>query len=143
MVGALVRAAFFLGSAAIGLLVAKILISEMSISWTSFILVVIVFAVLQSLIAPLVAKLATKSAPALLGVAGLASTLLSLLITSFLFGGLTIDAGIGTWILAAVVVWVATLLATLVLPVAVSKVNKWTSETRSGGRASGEPGTEV
>lgn len=115
MIRILLRLAVFLASAALGLLVAMLLVDEMTISWTSFVWVVIIFAVLQSVLAPFIAKVATNQAPALTGAAGLASTLIALVVTSLL-SGLEIDGGPGTWLLVAVVVWLATMVATLFLP---------------------------
>lgn len=120
MIRFLIRAAIFLGSAAIGLLVAKAVVDEMTISWSSFVYVVVIFAVLQSVLAPFIARTASRNAPALLGAAGLISTIIALLITSWV-SGLTITGGVGPWVVAGVVVWIATMLATLLLPLVVAK----------------------
>lgn len=117
MIRLLIRTIVFLGSAAVGLLVAKALVEGFTISWGSFTVVVLVFAIVQSVLAPFIAKVATSNAPALLGASGLVSTFLALLAAWALFDGLTISGGASTWVYATVVVWIATMVATLVLPV--------------------------
>ncbi|MCE0487804.1 phage holin family protein [Ornithinimicrobium sediminis] len=116
MVRLLLSAALFLASAAIGLGAALLLVDEMSVDLTSFIFVVVIFAVLQSVLAPFMARVAARNAPALLGGVGLITTVVSLLITTQVSDGLTIDGGIGPWLLASLVVWLVTMLATLLLP---------------------------
>lgn len=120
MIRFLIRAVVFLGSAAIGLLVAKSIVDEMTIDWADVIWVVVIFAVLQSVLAPFIAKTASRNAPALLGAAGLISTVIALLITSVVTG-LTIRGGPGPWIYASVIVWIVTMLATLLLPILLVK----------------------
>lgn len=115
MIRFLVRAGIFLGSAAVGLLVASLLVDQMSISATSFLIVVVIFAALQSVLAPFLAKTTARSAPALLGAAGLLSTFLALLITTVVSDGLSIS-GASSWLIASLIVWLVTMLATLLLP---------------------------
>ncbi len=116
----LLRAVVFLGSSAIGLLIAAWLIDGVSVRVTGFIVTVVVFSVAQALLAPFVAKMATRYASALLGGIGLVSTLLALVLASVLTHGLTIR-GIGSWIAATVVVWLASALATMLLPMLLIK----------------------
>ncbi|NLI18047.1 MAG: hypothetical protein GX427_04445 [Actinomycetales bacterium] len=129
MIRTLLRLAVFLGSAAIGLLVAMLLVDEMTVSWTSFLWVVIIFAVLQSVLAPFIAKVATNKAPALTGAAGLASTLIALMVTAWI-SGLSISGGPGTWLIVAVIVWLATMIATLLLPALI--IDRKIKKARSG-----------
>lgn len=137
MRNALLRAVVFLGSAAAGLLVAALLVTEMSIDWRAFLLVVVVFAVLQSVIAPLIARLTAEKASALVGAVGLISTVVALLITSALLDGLAIRGGAGPWIYASVIVWIVTMLAALLLPMVT--VNR----TRTSGRHPAGPATSA
>ncbi len=115
MIRFLVRAGIFLGSAAVGLLVASLLVDQMSISATSFLIVVVIFAALQSVLAPFLAKTTARNAPALLGAAGLLSTFLALMITTVVSDGLSIS-GASSWLVASLIVWLVTMLATLLLP---------------------------
>ena len=115
MVRFLLRLAVFLGSAAIGLFVASLLVSGVSMRLSGFILAVVIFAVVQALMAPLFTKMADLYASALLGGIGLASTLVALILATVLTDGLTIQ-GLGSWVAATVVVWLVTALATILLP---------------------------
>lgn len=110
----LLRVAVFLGSAAIGILAAVWLIPDVSVSVTGFLTAVVLFAIAQGVLSPFIAKIAAKNAPAFVGGIGVVSTFVALLIAS-LFGGLTIN-GWRNWVLATMVVWLATAIATLVLP---------------------------
>lgn len=120
MIRFLISAALFLGAAAIGLLIAQATVPGMTIDWGSFVLVVVIFAVLQAVLAPFIAKSAMRNAPALLGGAGLLTTFVALLVTSLVSDGLTID-GVDSWLLATLVVWLATMLAAFLLPVVLVK----------------------
>jgi len=111
----LIRALVWILSSLLGLLAAKLLLPGFHLSTGGLILAVIVFAILPSLLAPLVVRLTRKYASALIGGVGLVTTFISLLITSLLPGGLSID-GFGTWALGTFIVWIVTALATWLLP---------------------------
>jgi hypothetical protein len=116
MIRFLVRAAIFLVSTAIGLLVAKLVLDDMSIDATAFLVVVVIVAVLQAMLAPFIAKSTARNAPALLGAAGLISTFIALVVANVAVDGLTIT-GVSTWILATLIVWLVTMIAAFLLPV--------------------------
>ena len=120
MIRFLVRAAIFLASSAIGLLVAKLVLDDMTIDAASFVVVVVIFAVLQSVLAPFIAKVTARNAPALLGATGLISTFLALLVADIVSDGMSIS-GASTWLLATLIVWLVTMLATLLLPIILVK----------------------
>jgi len=115
----LLRAAVFLGSAALGLVVADLVVPGFTIVWADwwgFVLCIVIFAVLQSALAPVITRVAQRHAPPLLGGVGIISTLVALLIVVLLpVGGLRIGDALA-WVLAPVVVWVVTALATVLLP---------------------------
>ena len=115
MVRFLLRIAVFLASAAIGLLVASLVVPGVSVRPLGFVFAVVIFAVAQAVLAPFFAKMASRYASALLGGIGLVSTLAALILASVLTTGLTIR-GLGSWIGATVVVWLVTALATVLLP---------------------------
>lgn len=96
-----------------------------------FIVAVLVFAVAQSLLAPWVFSMARKHASAVLGGIGIVSTLLALWIATLFSDGLAIN-GIGSWVLAALVVWVVTALGTWFLGWLVIK--KWWSNREENKR---------
>lgn len=130
MVRFLLRTAVFLGSAAVGLLVAAWLIPGVSVSVSGFVTAVVIFAVAQAILSPFIAKMASRYASAFLGGVGLISTLIALFLASIFTHGLTIT-GVGSWISATVVVWLATAVATLLLPMLVI------------GRTAGSSGTKA
>ncbi|MEN3225845.1 phage holin family protein [Mycolicibacterium porcinum] len=115
MIRFLLRIAIFLGSAALGLLVAAWLVPGVSVSAWGFIATVVIFAVAQAILSPFFLKMASRYASAFLGGIGLISTLVALILASVLTRGLSIS-GIGSWIAATVVVWLVTAVATVVLP---------------------------
>ncbi len=114
------RALIFLVSAAVGLIVADLVLEGLTIDWRNplgFILAIVIFAILQSVLAPWLATVARRNAPALLGGIGIVSTFVALLLTALIpASGLTIGAPWWTWIAAPVIIWVVTALATLLLP---------------------------
>ena len=120
MIMFLLRALIFVLSAALGLIVADLVLPGFQISWGDlwgFVLAVLIFAVLQSVLAPCIARVAQRNAPALLGGIGIVSTFVALLVVVLIPGaGLTIGAPWWTWIVAPVIVWLVTALATLFLP---------------------------
>ena len=123
MIRFLVRAAIFFASSAIGLVVANAVLDDMSIDplIPAFFYVVVIFTVLQSLFAPFLAKVTARNASALLGAVGLISTFLALLIAATVSDGLTIS-GASTWLYASLIVWLVTMLATLLIPLILVKM---------------------
>ena len=107
MVRFLIRAAVFLGTAALGLFLAALLIPGFHVHLAGFLVAIIVFALVQWLIEWLIARIFHRSAPTVAGIAGLLSTFLALWIATLITDGLSFD-GVGAWILAAVVVWLTT-----------------------------------
>jgi hypothetical protein len=128
----LISAAIFLASAAIGLLVANAVLDDMSVDAASFVVVVVVFAALQGVLQPFVAKMARQYAPPLLGGIGLVTTFVALIITSLVSDGLVIS-GFDTWVFAALIVWIGTMIATLLLPLIF--VKKAVGERRDSNEA--------
>ena len=130
MIRLIVRALVFAAAAAIGLLVADSLLDNMSLTWQSFVLDVVIFATLQAILAPFIAKVAHRNAPALLGGIGLITTFIALLVTHAVSDGLRIT-GTATWLYAGLIVWLVTMIATLLLPglVVVKKLRR-TKERR-------------
>lgn len=100
---------------AVGLIVASLVLSGFDIDVTGFIVAVVIFTVVLALIQPFLASSLHRRGSSALGGVALIATLVSLIITSLISDGFSID-GIGTWIAAAVIVWVAALLAAFILP---------------------------
>ncbi|HSJ94646.1 MAG TPA: hypothetical protein VK896_11490 [Gaiellaceae bacterium] len=115
MIRLLVRTAIALLANAFGLIVAAALLDDMTLNASGFVVAVVIFTVVFALMQPfLVSQLRRASSPVLGGVA-LIATLVSLIVTTLVTDGLEID-GIGTWIAATVIVWLAAVVAAFVLP---------------------------
>jgi uncharacterized membrane protein YvlD (DUF360 family) len=116
MVRFLVRTGVMLLANAVGLLVAAWILDDMDVDATSFIIAVVIFTVVLALMTPFLAsQLRRSGSSAALGGVALIATLVSLIITDLISDGFTIS-GLGTWVLAAVIVWAASLLAAFILP---------------------------
>ncbi|WP_136055009.1 phage holin family protein [Microbacterium sp. K24] len=119
MITFLFRALMYVVSAGIGLIVADALLEGFQIQWAKwwgFVICILIFAIVQSVLAPLVGKLADRYAPVLMGGIGIISTLIALVIVVLLpIGGLRIVDATG-WLLGAVIVWLITALGSVLLP---------------------------
>ena len=115
MIRLIVRTAVMLLANAVGLIVASLVLDGMDIDVTSFIVAVLIFTVVLALMTPFMASQLRRSRSSALGGVALIATLISLIVTDLISDGFSID-GVGTWIAAAVIVWVASLLAALILP---------------------------
>ncbi|MFT3872554.1 MAG: phage holin family protein [Nocardioides sp.] len=120
MVRLLLRLAVFLLSAAVGLIVASLIVPGMTLHPSGFVLVVIIYAAIQAILSPFITKVAAKNAPAFLGGTGLVASFVALLGAKVFGSGLTIN-GVGSWIAATVLVWLVTAVATLLLPALIIK----------------------
>lgn len=116
MIRFLVSAVLFFAAAAVGLLVANVALEDVTVtSAVSFFTAVLVFAVIQAVIAPFLLKVTRKHATALMGGVGLLATLVALLTATLVSEGLTIT-GFQTWVFATLIVWLVTMIASWVLP---------------------------
>ncbi len=116
MIRFLVRTAVSVGAAAVGLIIAAVVLDRMALDAVPLVAVVVIFAALNGVLGPFVGKVAMRNAPALLGAIGLVTTFAALVITDLLSDGLTIN-GVTTWILATLIVWLTSMLASILLPV--------------------------
>lgn len=131
MVRFLLRILIFLASAALGLLVAHLVLGDFVLSVSGFIVAVVVFALAQSIVSPLAESVARRHAPVLLGGIGVISTFVALLIATLLADGLAIT-GTATWILGTLIVWLVTALATWLLPLVLMKDDDESTSGRRG-----------
>ena len=115
MIRLLVRSCVLLLASTLGLLAANYFLDDMRMSLSSLLLDIVIFTVIQAVMAPFIAKVAARNATALLGGVGLISTFVALLVTTVVSDGLVID-GASTWLLASLIVWLVTMFATLLLP---------------------------
>ncbi|MCC2033525.1 phage holin family protein [Microbacterium allomyrinae] len=119
MITFFIRALIFVASAALGLIVANLILPGFYLHWDDWwgiVLAVVIFAVLQSILAPWLLKVTRRHANALIGGIGLISTFVALLIAVLIpAAGIGIDGPLA-WILGTLVVWLVTALATWLLP---------------------------
>lgn len=120
MVRALISAGLKLLANAVGLLVAAAVLDDMSIDGAAFVVAVVIFTVVEIVAQPLITKMALKNAEALMGGTALVTTFVGLVITSLISDGLEIT-GATTWLLATLIVWLAALLAGIILPALLLK----------------------
>ena len=120
MIRMLIRVGIHLLANAIGLIVATAVLGGMAITSASFVIAVLIFTVVEVVADPLVTKIAITSVPALRGGVALVATFLGLLVTTWLSSGLRIE-GATTWVMATLIVWLAALLADVILPVFLVK----------------------
>ena len=111
----LLRAVVLLGWWAIGLLVAAWVVPGVSVSVSGFVVAVVLFSVAQATLSLFIVKLPHGYASLLLGGAGLALTLVALILAAELTHGLTIS-GIASWAATTVVVWLVTTIGAISLP---------------------------
>lgn len=119
MITHLFRTLIYLVSAGLGLIVADLALEGFQIDWSKwwgFVICIVIFAILQTILGPLISKLADRYAPVLLGGIGIFSTLIALVVVVLLpIGGLRV-VDISGWILGSVIVWLVTALGTILLP---------------------------
>ena len=117
MIRLLVRLVIALAGNAVGLIVASLVFDGFDIDATSFIVALIIFTITLALMTPFLASALrrNRSSSSALGGVSLIATFVALLVTDLLSDGLSID-GVGTWIGATVIVWLASLLAIFILP---------------------------
>jgi uncharacterized membrane protein YvlD (DUF360 family) len=116
----LIRAAIYLVTAALGLLVASWVLPGFELATEGFLVAVVVFAITQSILTPFILRMTNQYAPAALGGFGLISTLVALFVAQLFPEGLQIT-GFTTWILASLVVWLTTTLGGWLLPLVFLK----------------------
>ena len=115
MIRLLVRLLIAFASNAVGLIVAAAVLDGMALSATGFLVALAVFTIVFALLQPFLISVLRRSPAALLGGVALIATLASLIITTLLTDGLSIH-GIGSWIAATLIVWLASVLAAFILP---------------------------
>lgn len=115
MIRLLVRTAVLLLANAIGLIVAATLFDDMSLSFSGFIIAVVIFTVAVALMQPFLANLLKDRGSAALAGVALIATLIGLIVTDLVSDGLNIEGAL-TWIGAAVIVWLVALVAAFILP---------------------------
>ena len=112
---------------AVGLIVAALILDDMSLDAGAFFVALLIFTLVELLVHPALQKAALRHSDALVGGTALAAVLIALIVTDIISDGLSISGAL-TWLLATVIVWGAVLLASVILPVTIFK--KWLGERR-------------
>jgi putative membrane protein len=93
---------------AVALLLAAVLLDGVEIRAGSFVVAVAIFSIASLVVRPVAAWIVIRRLRPLIGVVALVTTFAVLLITDLLSDGVSIDGPLD-WILATVIVWLATL----------------------------------
>jgi uncharacterized membrane protein YvlD (DUF360 family) len=116
----LAQTAMSLLANALALVVASILLTGFTINGLAFVVAVCIFTASTVILEPLITKMARQNAPYLLGGIALVTTFVGLLVTTLVTDGLSIT-GIANWVMATLIIWLATVAASLVLPLFIYK----------------------
>jgi low temperature requirement protein LtrA len=133
MIRLLVSLFIQLVASAVGLIVAAVILDDMTLSGTAFFIAVAIFTATTAIIHPFIMKTAVRQAQALLGASALISTFIGLVVTTFLSDGLSIS-GADTWLFATLIVWAAALGAALLLPVILVKLGVQSARSNRSNR---------
>jgi hypothetical protein len=114
MIRLLIRIGIALLGAAIGLLIAAVVLDDMALNGAAFVLAIVIFVVLTAVLQPFVERIGEEHVSIIGTFSSLITTFLALLITDLVSDGLTISGAV-TWVLATLIVWASTALATWIL----------------------------
>lgn len=117
MIRFLVRTLILFVANAVGLLVAAVVLDDMSMDVQGFLIDVVIFTIVVALMSPFLDSSFRRgrAGSSALGGVALIATLIALVVADLLSDGLSIS-GVGTYVLAAVIVWAASLIAAFILP---------------------------
>ena len=122
MIRFLVNTAVYMAAAAIGLVVADIALDDFSVAYPiGIVIAALLFGLFQALVTPLFTQITERNATVLTGGVGLFSALVALMITAAISDDVTITGGFVTWLLAALVIWLASMVAAFILKITVAK----------------------
>ncbi len=130
MIRFLASIALHLLANAAGLLIAALILDGFSIDAWTFVAVVLIFTAIEIVVEPLMTKISLKNAPALRGGVALVTTLVGLILAAWLSDGLTIS-GFSTWLIGALIVWLGSVLAAVILPLFLFRKATGRSPNRS------------
>ncbi len=130
MVRLLARTVLALIGDAVGMIVAAAILDDMTLNGSAFVVAVAIFTLAYVVVQPLTVKLALRHSTTLAGGSALLATLIALIVTDLLSDGLSITGAV-TWLLATLIVWIASLLAGVLLPMVMFK--------KALGRSTGGP----
>ena len=110
---------------ALGLILAAWILDDMTLNASGFLLALLIFTIIEIVIQPLIVQMSMRHARALAGSSALLASFVALVITAWVSDGLQIS-GSTTWLLATVIIWAASLLLGILLPLVVFK--RWMAE---------------
>ena len=105
---------------ALALMAASMFLTGFAINGLAFVVAVCIFTASTVVLEPLITKIARQDAPYLLGGIALVTTFVGLLVTTVVTDGLSIT-GVANWVMATLIIWLATVVASLVLPLFLFK----------------------
>ena len=134
MIRMILRFAVSVLGSALGLWICSLVLDGMSVSAGGFLLAALIFTISTAILQPFFMRMAVNHATYLQGGTALVTTLAGLIITDVFSDGLSIS-GASTWILATLIVWLATMLLGLLLPALLLKTV--VDNRRDGGQTFG------
>jgi len=105
---------------AVGLLVAILVLPGFTIDSLAFGIAVAIFSLVQTVLGPLITKISIKSFPQMMGGIALVTVFVGLFVTDMIMPGMEIG-GISNWLAATLLVWLGSLIASILLPIYVFK----------------------
>jgi hypothetical protein len=112
--------AAYLVANAVGLALATILLTGFTIGPLSFVVAVLIFSAVQTVAGPLITKISLKNFPQLMGGIALVTIFLGLFVTELIMSDMQIG-GLSNWLAATLLVWLGSLVASVLLPIYVFK----------------------
>ncbi|MFZ1360532.1 MAG: hypothetical protein WAS27_00665 [Candidatus Saccharimonadales bacterium] len=116
----LINLALSILGTAIGLLAATILLPDFRVQPLGFVYSLLFFALAQAILSPLVLKLAVQYLPAFRGGIALVTVFVALVLTVTFTDSITIGS-LSSWIVAPLIIWLASVVASIVLPMFLFK----------------------
>lgn len=110
----------YLVANAVGLLLAVLLLPGFTIDPLAFVIAVAIFSLVQTVLGPVITKISFKKFPQVMGGIALVTIFVGLFVTDIIMDGMAIG-GIANWLAATLLVWIGSLLASILLPIYVFK----------------------
>jgi uncharacterized membrane protein YvlD (DUF360 family) len=122
MIRFLVNLAVYMGSAAIALVIADVVLGDnFQVSYPlGLVIATVIFGVIQAILSPFFESVTERNAQMLTGAAGLFSAFVALIATETITDSLNVQ-GATTWFLAALIIWLGSMFAGFLLKVTVAK----------------------
>jgi hypothetical protein len=108
----------YLCANAVGLMLAAVLLPGFVIDPLAFVVAVAIFSLVQSVLGPLITKISLRNFPQLMGGIALVTIFAGLFVTDLIMPGMELG-GIANWLAATLLVWIGSLVASILLPLYV------------------------